>query len=147
MITNLPVTNDMIAHAFLTANKGAYDAHKLEAALKNIMTSQSYHANGDVTSYIFYINVHLTVVSAQDKKNFSGKGGGASTPGSNTVFGDIYTDDLDRLFKKTVSFEFNAATAYFSVLFFDGSSNLLGHFQSGALGFMFGMGGGSGSWT
>ncbi|WP_143706583.1 VapA/VapB family virulence-associated protein, partial [Xenorhabdus innexi] len=52
----------------------------------------------------------------------------------------------DKLYADTVSFEFNASLAYISLLFFDSSSNLLGHFQSVGLSFLLGVGGGAGSW-
>jgi Rhodococcus equi virulence-associated protein len=42
---------------------------------------------------------------------------------------------------------FQALPGYTSLLFFDSSSNLLGHFQGGAISTVSGIGGGSGSWA
>ena len=63
------------------------------------------------------------------------------------MIGDVYTNDLERLYSDTVSFEFQATPVYTSLLFFDKHSNLLGHFQAGSVSIVTGIGGGSGSWT
>lgn len=99
-----------------------------------------------MASFIFYLQfqVHITSPGGQ---TFNGKAGGASTPGGGTLFGDVCTDDLAPLYAETVSVEFQSTPVYLSILFFDGRSNLLGHFRPGAVSTVAGIGGGSGSWS
>ena len=93
--------------------------------------TSSYPANGSVASFIFYLQFQVNITS-QGGKTFNGKAGGISSPGGGALFGDVYTDDLDKLYSDTHSFEFQSLPVYLSILFFDKDSNLLGHFQSGS---------------
>ena len=106
--------------------------------------TQSYPATGSVASMVFYLRWQITIDGG---KTFDGSAGGLSTPGGGALFGTVYTDDISKLYSETVSFEYNAVAAYTSILFFDGSSNLLGHFQSGSVSTVIGIGGGKGSWS
>ena len=60
--------------------------------------------------------------------------------------GDVYTSDLSKMLSETKTFQINATPVYVNVNFFDGSSNLLGNFQSGAVSVVVGTGGGTGTW-
>ena len=51
------------------------------------------------------------------------------------------------LYANTVCFEFQGTPVFFSILFFDSSSNLLGHFEAGAVSTVIGAGGGKGHWS
>lgn len=134
-----------VANDFATHMDGKLDAEKLEAARQQLQAATaSYAANGSIVSMIFYLQVQIAVSGG---KTFNGKAGGVSTPGGGALFGTVYTDDIDRLYASTVSFEFQATSVYTSVLFFDSDSNLLGHFQAGAVSIVNGVGGGSGSWS
>lgn len=136
-----------IAENFTKSMQGKLEQHQIDAVTTSLMaTSASYPAKGSVASLIFYLKFQVKV-SASGGKEFNGNAGGASTPGGGALFGDIYTDDLDALYSKTKSFEFQSTPVYLSILFFDGSSNLLGHFQCGAVSTVVGVGGGSGSWS
>jgi Rhodococcus equi virulence-associated protein len=86
-------------------------------------------------------------VNVTKGKSFNGNAGGVSSPGGGALFGDVYTDNIDNLYANTVSFEFQVTPVYLSILFFDGNSNLLGHFQSGAVSIVTGIGGGTGHWS
>ena len=55
--------------------------------------------------------------------------------------------DLEKLYRDTVSFEFNATSVYTSLVFFDSNHNVLGHFQAGAVSTVNGVGGGKGEWS
>lgn len=121
-----------------------YDVSKLiKPEISNLNDDISYNAIGNVFSVIFYLQFNVTC----EGKTFTGKGGGISSPGGGAMFGNIYTSDLSLLFEKTVSFQFNCTPVYSSLLFFDDSSKLLGHFQSGSVSTILGTGGGSGSWS
>lgn len=98
-------------------------------------------ATGNVASAIFYLRFYVKSAGHV----FQGNAGGISSPGGGALYGDLYIND-PAIFEKTVSFEFNAAEAYCSLLFFDGSSNLLGHAEFGGVSTVAGIGGGSGSW-
>ncbi|MDR0217509.1 MAG: VapA/VapB family virulence-associated protein [Enterobacteriaceae bacterium] len=107
--------------------------------------NNAYEAVCTAKSLFFYIQFSIATIS--DKKTFTGNAGGYATPGGAYTHGSIYTDDITKLYSDTISFEFNATPVYISVLFFDAHSTLLGHFQSGGVGTISGVGGGSGSWS
>ncbi|WAC01286.1 VapA/VapB family virulence-associated protein [Lacinutrix neustonica] len=145
METTLEQTSTLIAHDFVTKNTGVLDQEKIDAAVKTITAeTQSYPANGSVASFIFYLKFQVNITGG---KSFNGNAGGASTPGGGALIGDVYTSDINRLYKDTKSFQFNATPVYTSIIFFDGSSNVLGTFQAGAVSTVAGIGGGSGSWS
>ncbi|MGH2665554.1 VapA/VapB family virulence-associated protein [Flavobacterium sp.] len=139
------VSREIIAHDFHTAMTGKLDDKVISSVKKQILTaSTSYPATGSVVSMIFFLKFQVTVDGGE---TFNGKGGGISSPGGGALFGDVYTDDINLLYANTQSMQFNCAFAYTSILFFDGSSNLLGSFQSGSVSTVAGIGGGTGSWS
>jgi len=140
-----PVDLRMVANDFATHMDGKMEPHKIEATKQALQaTTSSYAANGSVASLIFYLQFQVNVDGGM---TFDGKAGGVSTPGGGAMFGTVYTDDINRLYNDTASFEFQATPVYTSLLFFDSSSNLRGHFQAGAVSIVSGVGGGSGSWS
>lgn len=143
--TAATVDRATIAHEFAAHLDGKLEPEKIEAAVQALQaTTTSYPANGSVASFIFYLQFQVNVTGG---KSFDGKAGGVSTPGGGALIGDVYTDDIDRLYSDTVSFEFQGTSVYTSLLFFDSSSNLLGHFQAGSVSTVNGIGGGSGHWS
>ena len=137
---------ETIANDFKARYKDILDQEIINAAVNKITSATtSYPANGSVASFIFYLKFQVTVKNGG--KTFNGNAGGISTPGGGALIGDVYTDDIARLYSETKSFEFNATPVYTSLLFFDGNSNLLGHFQAGAVSTVAGVGGGSGKWS
>lgn len=145
-----PTTNisrEMIARDFKAAMSGKLEKEKIDAVAASLAAPMtSYPANGSVASLIFYLKFQV-VVKGTGGKTFDGHAGGVSTPGGGALIGDVYTDDINRLYRDTVSFEFQATPVYTSLLFFDSNSNLLGHFQAGAVSIVSGIGGGSGKWS
>tara|TARA_R110002020_G_scaffold187119_6_gene385263 strand:+ start:2067 stop:2504 length:438 start_codon:yes stop_codon:yes gene_type:complete len=138
------IDRKLIAHDFRVAMDNKLEPEQIDGVAEALMSStKSYPATGSVASLIFYLKFQVNIT---DGKSFNGHAGGASSPGGGALFGDVYTDDLDRLYRDTVSFEFQATPVYLSVLFFDSHSKLLGHFQSGAVSIVTGIGGGKGSW-
>jgi len=139
------VDRETIANDFRERMQGKLDEDKIDAAVEGITAATGvYPANGEIASMIFYVRVGVQVTGG---KSFVGDGGGAFTPGGGALFGNVYTDDIDTVYGRTVSFEVNATPVYLSVLFFDSNSNLLGHFQSGGISTVTGVGGGTGSWS
>ena len=148
MSATLAVKPEIIAHDFRTAMHAKLseaDIHKVVSALTNSVTQASYPATGSVASLIFYMKFQVQIKNGG--KTFNGHAGSIGSPGGGALIGDVYTDDINRLYRDTVSFEFQATPVYLSILYFDGSSNLLGHFQAGAVSTVGGVGGGSGSWS
>ncbi|AHC35585.1 MULTISPECIES: VapA/VapB family virulence-associated protein [Pseudomonas] len=136
---------DMIASDFHEAMKNAYtDKKLLDEAVEGIKsTTAKYPAQGTIASFLFY---QMITVDITNGKKFNGKSGGIAFPGGGGSWGDVYTNDIDRLYRNTHSFQFITTPVYFTVNFFDGSSNFLGTFQAGALSTSTGTGGGTGSW-
>lgn len=134
-----------VADGFAARMEGKLEQSKIDAAVQKIKsTTTAYAAHGSVASMIFYFKCQ---VGNNDGKTFDGNGGGGMTPGGAALFGNVYTDDIDRLYSATVSFAAEFTPAYGSVQFFDANHNLLGHFQSGGIGTVTGAGGGTGSWS
>jgi hypothetical protein len=145
MSTQTVVSNTAIAEDFSAAMQGKLDEDKIAAAVAAIETATGrYPATGSVASLIFYLKFQVNVSGG---KSFNGDAGGLSTPGGGLIAGDVYTDDIHRLYRDTVSFAFEGTPIYLGMQFFDSNSNLLGHLQAGAVSIVIGIGGGSGRWT
>lgn len=141
------VSKDIIAHDFVVGFHDKMEKDKVDAVVKSLKsTTTAYPATGSVASMIFYLKFQVQI-KGHNGKTFDGDAGGVSSPGGGALFGDVYTDDLQRLYSDTVSFEFQGTPVYLSILFFDKHSNLLGHFQSGAVSTVIGVGGGTGHWA
>lgn len=139
------VDKEVLVADFASATADLLEPGLLDAASERLRTLTTAHpAQGAVASMIFYLRISVDVKGG---KGFRGNAGGISTPGGGGAWGDLYTDDLDRLYSSTKSFQFNATPVYFNVNFFDGSSHLLGHFQAGAFSTALGTGGGTGTWS
>ena len=146
MEANQTVSSDAIARDFSKSMEGKLEGAKIESAVKALAaTTSKFPANGSVASFIFYLEFQVKITSPGGK-TFNGKAGGLTSPGGGALFGDVYTDDINRMYENTKSFQFNCTPVYTSLLFFDGQSNLLGHFQSGSVSTVLGVGGGTGSW-
>ena len=139
------VSPEIIAHDFHVATEGKLEEKVISATKKSILaTSSSYPAKGSVASFMFYLQFQVNVTNG---KSFNGKAGGISSPGGGALFGDVYTNDINKLYWDTVSFQFNWTPVYTSLIFFDKHSNALGTYQSGSVSTVLGTGGGSGKWS
>jgi len=137
-----PIDKKIIAQEFAARAKGKLEPEKIDSITRSLVAqTTAYPATGSVASMIFYLKFQVNVTGGE---SFNGNAGGISTPGGGALFGDVYTDNLPNLYANTVSFEFQGTNVYLSILFFDGNSNLLGHFQAGAVSTVTGIGGGSG---
>jgi hypothetical protein len=145
METTQTISKETIG-ADLRANlQGALQPAAIDSAVESLVaTTTSYPAKGSVASMVFYLQFQVAVTGG---KTFNGKAGGISSPGGGALFGDIYTDDINRLYSSTVSFQFNATPVYTNLNFFDAQHNFLGSFQSGSVSTVLGTGGGTGSWS
>jgi Rhodococcus equi virulence-associated protein len=140
----VPIDRKVIAQNFAANIKGKLPQPQIDSITRGLMAeTASYSANGSVIGVVFYFRF---TVDCQNK-HFTGNAGGLGSVGGGALMGDIYTDNLANLFANTVSFSFEGTPVYFSLQFFDSNSNLLGHFQSGAVSIVSGIGGGSGSWS
>lgn len=139
------ISHETIANDFMKAAQGKLEQDKIDSVVTQLKAATTgYAANGSVASMIFYLKWQVTVSGG---KTFDGNAGGLSSPGGGALIGTVYTDDINRLYQNTVSFQFTATPVYVSLLFFDGNSNLLGTFQAGAVSIVSGIGGGSGHWS
>lgn len=105
-------------------------------------TATKYPAGGYVWSALIYTGWAAAIYGSH--RAFKGRAWGIAVPGGGTLFGEIYSDDLDRLYRDTKSFTFTAAAAYTAIYFFDENSQYLGSFQGGSISNVIGTGGGSG---
>jgi hypothetical protein len=125
--------------------RGKLDDEKLGAAVEMLQAATTkYPAQGAIISAVFFVQVTFDIT---DGKRFQGNGGGAFTPGGGALWGDVYTDDIDRLYREAKSFSVIATNAYVNVMIYDSSSNLLGHLEAGAVSTVTGFGGGTGGWS
>ena len=141
-----PLDHKTIAHDFKEAMHGKLNDEQVAKGTEVLeTTAPGYGANGNVASLIFYLQFQVNVTNG---KSFNGKAGGLSSPGGGALFGTVYTHDIIRLYRDTISFQFTALLhTYLSIIFFDANSNVLGTFQAGGLTTVNGIGGGSGQWT
>ncbi|WP_172685869.1 virulence-associated protein VapP [Prescottella equi] len=114
-----------------------------EPVIRSVSEQQQWTVNGVLASALVYQRLTLTVEGGE---KFEGYAGGLSIPGAGIVWGTLFTDDIQRLYDGTESFEFNAVGPYLNVNFFDGRSTLLGHAQLGGVSSVIGIGGGTGTW-
>src|SRR5215470_2892118 len=143
--SKMTVGQDVVAHDFVKSIQGKLDPDKISAIIQQVLTANTRYptSNGSVICAFFYMRF---TVDCQGKA-FIGNAGGIGTVGGGALLGDIYTDDINRLFSSTTAFQFNMTPVYTSLIFFDGHSNALGTFQAGAVSTCAGTGGGSGSWS
>nr|AKG90540.1 virulence-associated protein VapR [Prescottella equi] len=117
--------------------------------LKNSDSEQQYPVHGFAASFIFYQTVSILIDDdgrGRAGRTFEGEAGGITTPGAAGFVGVLFTSDLERLYRETVSFEYNAVGPYLNINLFAGDGSLLGHVQSGAISILVGIGGGNGTW-
>jgi len=154
----------LIANDYVNFAHGHHDAKLIESNVKKLITlhstakpaasaadaeaapaaASSYPGQGIIASLIFGFKVQ---VKLNKGKQISGWAGGAGLPGGGFGFGDLYTDDINKLYSQTEYFSFVSAVAYFTVIFYDGPGNTLGSFQSGGLSTVLGTGRGSAKWS
>ncbi|CAI0926721.1 VapA/VapB family virulence-associated protein [Serratia proteamaculans] len=116
-----------------------------EIAKTLALESTAYGATLDIYDSIFYVGIKINLDDYPWK--FDGNAGGfGGFPGTYMSSGDLYSDDLEKLWNNTDSFMFIFTPVYSSIIFFDSSSNSLGSFNGGNLSFAAGTGGGTGSW-
>ncbi|VTR93284.1 Virulence-associated family protein OS=Lacinutrix sp. (strain 5H-3-7-4) GN=Lacal_1267 PE=4 SV=1: R_equi_Vir [Gemmata massiliana] len=131
-----------VASELSTALKGKLEQPKLDALIEGLKApAATYTAIGTTINVIFYIHVACGITSG---RGFNGNAGGFAAPPGGTGGGQVYTNDIDRLYRDTVAFSFVAAVAYLGIQFFDKDHNLLGHYEGGGL-YTPATGGGSGS--
>jgi hypothetical protein len=143
---------EQFAAAYRARHEGKLSSSQIDATVARLMSpSNGTPANGGVVSALVYQYFGLGVVPfiSPDHK-FTGQSGGIVFPGGGSYSGTLYSDNLANLYANTVSFEFHCIPpgVYFGMMFFDGNSNLLAHFEGVPnLTFLGGMGGGTGSWA
>jgi hypothetical protein len=136
---------DLIAQDFRARMQGKLEDDKIEAAVASLTSvTPSYPARGEVASMFLIMQFKVSVTNG---KTFNGRAGGLSWPGAGVMEGDVYSDDIYKMYRETKSFEFNASPVWTSLLFFDGNTNLLGNFQAAAVSSVAGIGGGAGEWS
>ena len=98
--------NEQIAQDFYNNFKGKLEDEQLDQVVQEIKcTENKYHTQGSLICAVFYFRV--TVGGYGDvKKQFTGNGGGGGLPGAQALIGDLYTSDLERLYRDTDSFQF-----------------------------------------
>lgn len=137
------MVKEQIAEDFAKAFQGKMEQSLLDETIQKIKAdTNSYTASYGVILFIGYINAHVEISQAL----FTGNGSGAISGIAGGMGGVVYTDDLNKLIRDTVSFSTLIAPTYSNVLFFDKGSHLLGHFQGGGVSIGGGVGGGPGSW-
>lgn len=143
--SGIQVSKDLIAHDVLTHFQGSIPEKTATQNAKTAMVaSTTYPATGSIASMVIYEKVQVTVTGG---KTFDGSAWGVSFPGGGALFGDVYTDDINRLYNSTSSFVVTATPVYTAVYFYDDNGNYLGSFQAGSVSIVTGTGKGSGSWS
>lgn len=135
---------ETVARDYRLVHRDSRDPARIDRIAEQLVApAASYAANTNIWSAIFYM--HLTV--SAEFGTFNGDAGGLTSPFAAVSAGTIYTDDLERFINQSWRFEFQAVTAYFSVLWFADGGDFLGHFQGAAVGVVQGVGAGTGKWS
>lgn len=135
---------DTVVGDFRTSVKDALDQERIDAAAETLRATRTeYPATCRVVKGIFFAVLEVSVTGG---KTFRSTIGGIGIGGGESS-GIVRTDDIERLYRSTVSFQFNATPVYFNVNFFDGGPDLVGNGLFGAVFASLGTGGGSGTWT
>jgi len=106
-----------------------------------------YYHTLRIISFLFYQNIEVWgEITENVYWDFIGQAGGMSSPGMYGGFGNVYTDDIDKLHTNTKTFfMYSVVGVYSAIYFYDKDQNLLGHFQA-AFGALMGSLGGTGHW-
>jgi hypothetical protein len=131
-------------HATAKPVASAAEAAEAAPAAAAPAAATSYPGHGSIASLIFGFKIQ---VELNKGKQINGWAGGIGTPGGGFGFGDVYTDNINKLYSDTVAFSFVSAVAYFTVIFYDTHGNTLGSFQSGGLSTVAATGRGSAKWS
>src|SRR5271165_6963874 len=81
----------------------------LKAAAKQTAAQTKYAANATIATTFAWVHIGVTVSGG---KSCIGDGGGVFGLGGGGFWGDVYTDDIERLYRDTVSFQVNLAVFY-----------------------------------
>lgn len=132
------VCKEIISNDFYYNMNGKMDQVLIQLA-KNIILDKIAPHSAELS---FEVNFEINVDNGKTfyTTDFAGFASGGVS------FGDIYTDDLNRLYRDTVSFEFTNTTIYLSIVFLDRNSSNLGTFQCGSFSPVTGVGTGFGTW-
>ncbi|WP_445721753.1 VapA/VapB family virulence-associated protein [Flavobacterium sp.] len=135
----------MMTTDFKEVVKGKMEEKQIEKIVSDMSSFTNRHAaQCPISSAVFYVWINVIV---EGGKSAVGHGGGLFTPGGGGSWGHLYTNDIERLYRDTISFQVNAAQVYLNVNFFDAHSNLLGSYHGGGIGTVRGIGGGTTKWT
>jgi len=137
---------DSLGSGVIAALQGKLEQPTIDAILTQLKANaQAYPANGAIVSFVLFTKVQVFLKDGS--RSFTGYGGGVATPGGGANFGDVYTDDLNKLYAKTDGFVVITTPVYMTVLFLDKDLALLGHYQSGAVSTAVGEFSGAGHWS
>jgi hypothetical protein len=133
------VCKEIISNDFYYDMNGKMDQGLIQLA-KNIILGRTTLYSAEVSFDVsFEVNI-------DNGKTFYATDFDSLASGGGVFFGEIYTDDLNRLYRDTVSFEFKNTAIYLGLTFFDRDSNNLGTFQCGSFSSVTGAGVGLGTW-
>jgi Rhodococcus equi virulence-associated protein len=145
------VSRETVVEDFRKRMEGKLSEAQIDAAAEamNAATTK-YFAMFVPISLIFYVRVEVLIQDPAKLSTapvFGGDAGGIMPILPIGGFaGDVYTEDVNRLFTKTRVFETQILVVYSSVVFFDENWNLLGHYQGGGASTNLGVAAGTGTW-
>lgn len=131
-----PIDKRVIAQEFAARAKGKLKPTQIDSIVEALVADTAAYP----AAASFFPKIQVAITGGE---TFHGGPGGV--PG--TATGDVYTESLAALYGDTVSYEYQGTPIYLSILFFDSSSKLLGHFQGVPTSVVIGVGGGGGHWS
>jgi hypothetical protein len=135
---------DEIAKKLSAELQGKMDQPKIDAIVTALKTpATAYPCITTIICLVFYERVAVAITGG---KSFGGNAGGFCVIPGGTGGGNVYTDDINKLYNNTASFSLVLAAVYCNVIFYDSNSNVLGHAECGGA-YTPGGGGGTGSWS
>jgi len=127
------VDRKTLAHDFGNLLKGRADDAFITSHVKQIMAPAAltaYPANGSVASLVFGLQISCQITNG---KQFQDWIWGAALPGGGALFGDVYTNDIKKLYAATTQVIATFTPVYTAFYWLDASNTNLGYFQAGSI--------------
>lgn len=142
----VPIDKNLIARDFAANAKGKLSQVLIDSITESLRAETSgFPAKGLVTAATFFLRFHLEMLA--DHMIFDGTAGGLGGMSPAMLVGDVYTNDLPKLYANTVKFGFQGTQLYISLQFYDANDRVLGVFQGAGGANVNGAGGGPGHWS
>ena len=140
------ISKETIAQEFKELVKGKMEQGLIDEAVESLFgTATAYPATLNIVELVLRLKfqIHITEPTG---KTFNGDAFEAATPGAGVVPGQVFTPNLNKLYRDTEAFVWSATPVFTGLYFMTSNGGLLGHAQFGST-VVLGGGAGKGHWS